>query len=79
MSRRAPQVSKRKPGRPSTGLSEERVHLLAPALLCAAIAELAEAQGVSVGEMWRRAARVRLGWDEVPGATQRAALIVSTK
>lgn len=71
MTRASKPTAKRKPGRPSNGLSEVRIELRAPALLVAAVSELAGAQGVSVGEMWRRCARVRLGWDEVPGETQR--------
>lgn len=55
-------------GRPSRGLSEERVEVRAPALLVGAVAQRAEQQGITTSEAWRRAARTWLGWHEVvPG------------
>jgi hypothetical protein len=36
-----------------------------PGLLLLAVAHKAEAEGITVREWWRRAARLRLGWREV--------------
>ena len=52
-------------GRPSTGLAEAKVLVTGPEVLLGAVRIAAAAEGVSVIEWWRRAARVRLGWREV--------------
>lgn len=51
---------KRRPGRPSRGLSEERIHITLPSHLLAWIRQAAERDGVSVGEWLRRAAAASL-------------------
>lgn len=68
---------KPKLGRPSRGLSETTVLIRLPALLKLEVDRLAKAEGIDSSEWWRRAARVRAGWDEIPGATQR--LVDATK
>lgn len=61
---------KRKPGRRPgewvTGATESQVLVTGPAVLLGAVEVAAEREGVSVREWWRRAARLRLGWREVP-------------
>lgn len=52
-------------GRPSSGLAQDTVLVSGPAVLLAAVEQAAQAEGVSVREWWRRAARLRLGWHEV--------------
>lgn len=56
---------KPRPGVASTGLADASVLVTGPALLLAAVEAAAQAEGVSVREWWRRAARLRLGWHEV--------------
>lgn len=46
-------------------LAEATVLVTAPAVMLAAAALAAGAEGVSVREWWRRAGRVRLGWHAV--------------
>lgn len=55
-------------GRVSTGLTEQAKLIEAPAVLWAAVGEMARREGVSVAEWVRRAMRLRLGWiKEIPG------------
>lgn len=51
-------------GRKPTGLTEQAKLVEAPALLWAAVGEMARREGVSVAEWVRRAMRLRLGWSE---------------
>lgn len=63
---------KRGRGRPRLGDGETVAVLVrVPPLLDAAARRDAERADVDLAEWWRRAARVYLGWDEVPGDTQR--------
>lgn len=52
-------------GRPPNGLTEQALTIRGPAILFAAAAHLAEREGITVSEWWRRAARLRLGWHEI--------------
>lgn len=64
-------------GRPSQGISEVQQNVRCPAALHKAMAARAEQLGVESPEAWRRAARVWLGWTELPapraGAARRTA------
>jgi len=51
-------------GRKPTGLTEQAKLVEAPALLWAAVGEMARREGVSVAEWVRRAMRARLMWLE---------------
>lgn len=53
-------MTRRKPGRPSQGLSEVRQEILLPKSLRAAVRKAASAEKVTVAEWWRRAATERL-------------------
>lgn len=52
-------------GRPSHGLSEISMAMRGPASLFSAAKKMADEQGISISEWWRRAARQRLGLAEV--------------
>jgi len=52
--------ARRKPGRPSQGLTEARVELRAPADLVRAAAEDARRREQTASEWWRQAAKDRL-------------------
>jgi hypothetical protein len=49
------------PGRPSTGLSEERITLRLPTVLVETVRASAAAQGISLSEWVRRAAHAEMG------------------
>lgn len=52
------------PGRPSKGIKQEAANFWLPFALGAAIRFAARAEGITVAEWWRRAARERLGWPD---------------
>ena len=64
---------RRRGGRPSQGISEAQQNVRCPAALHKAMTVRAEQLGVEPPEAWRRAARIWLGWAEMPVPKQGAA------
>lgn len=59
------EIRARRGGKPGS-LTEASTLVSGPAVLLAAVKVAAEREGIDATEWWRRAARVRLGWREVP-------------
>jgi hypothetical protein len=53
-------MTRRKPGRPSQGLSETRMEIRLPKVLAKAAKAAAKAEGLLPAEWWRRAAQARI-------------------